>query len=181
MCQSHTGRLTGLWFLPNPAFGLNTNDDDDDDIYIYYKMTWFLVDINTHWGQLNLNLKRRSAILLQVSRFCNILKFEHTLQNFRSSELYLQFDVLWCTEWCCGRSWWTCRIMWRSLDGKYCDVYWPSHFIGMRNFGNQSRRNLTLCVPCIICDVLMTNEMHNSYNQFYSTVFFVYSTRFERI
>ena len=124
-------------------------------------MTWFLVDINTHWGQLNLNLKRRSAILLQVSRFCNILKFEHTLQNFRSSELYLQFDVLWCTEWCCGRSWWTCRIMWRSLDGKYCDVYWPSHFIGMRNFGNQSRRNLTLCVPCIICDVLMTNEIHS--------------------
>jgi hypothetical protein len=31
VCQSHTGRLTGLWFLPKPAFGLNTNDDDDDD------------------------------------------------------------------------------------------------------------------------------------------------------
>ena len=30
MYQSHTGRLTGLWFLPKPAFGLNTNDDDDD-------------------------------------------------------------------------------------------------------------------------------------------------------
>ena len=30
MCQSHTGRLTGLWFLPKPAFGLNTNDDDTD-------------------------------------------------------------------------------------------------------------------------------------------------------
>ena len=29
MCQSHTGRLTGLWFLPKPAFGLNTDDDDD--------------------------------------------------------------------------------------------------------------------------------------------------------
>ena len=29
MCQSHTGRLTGLWFLSKPAFGLNTNDDDD--------------------------------------------------------------------------------------------------------------------------------------------------------
>jgi hypothetical protein len=23
--QSHTGRLTGLWFLPKPAQGLNTN------------------------------------------------------------------------------------------------------------------------------------------------------------
>ena len=32
MCQSHTGRLTGLWFLLKPAFGLNTNDDD----YEYY-------------------------------------------------------------------------------------------------------------------------------------------------
>ena len=30
MCQSHTGRLTGLWFLPKPAFGLNTDDDDDN-------------------------------------------------------------------------------------------------------------------------------------------------------
>ena len=29
VCQSHTGRLTGLWFLPKPAFGLNTNDDDE--------------------------------------------------------------------------------------------------------------------------------------------------------
>ena len=29
MCQSHTGRLTGLWFLPEAAFGLNTNDDED--------------------------------------------------------------------------------------------------------------------------------------------------------
>ena len=28
MCQSHTGRLTGLWFLPKLAFGLNTNDGD---------------------------------------------------------------------------------------------------------------------------------------------------------
>ena len=26
--QSHTGRLTGLWFLPKLAFGLNTNDGD---------------------------------------------------------------------------------------------------------------------------------------------------------
>jgi hypothetical protein len=24
-CQSHTGRLTGIWFLPKPAQGLNTN------------------------------------------------------------------------------------------------------------------------------------------------------------
>ena len=29
MFQSHTGRLTGLWFLPKPAFGLNTDDDDE--------------------------------------------------------------------------------------------------------------------------------------------------------
>jgi hypothetical protein len=25
-CQSHTGRLTGLWFLLTPAQGLNTNE-----------------------------------------------------------------------------------------------------------------------------------------------------------
>ena len=37
MCQSHTGRLTGLWFLPKPAFGLNTTDDD---IYIYIYKTY---------------------------------------------------------------------------------------------------------------------------------------------
>ena len=27
--QSHTGRLTGLWFLPKPAFGLNTNNNNN--------------------------------------------------------------------------------------------------------------------------------------------------------
>ena len=32
-------------------------------------------------------------------------------------------------------------------------------------------RNLTLCVLCIILQCVMTNEMHNSYNQFYSTIF----------
>ena len=30
MCQSHTGRLTGLWFLPKPAFGLNTNNNNNN-------------------------------------------------------------------------------------------------------------------------------------------------------
>ena len=31
MCQSHTGRLTGLWFLPKPAFGLNTNNNNNNN------------------------------------------------------------------------------------------------------------------------------------------------------
>jgi len=26
VCQSHTGHMTGLWFLPSPAFKLNTNE-----------------------------------------------------------------------------------------------------------------------------------------------------------
>ena len=33
MCQSHTGRLTGLWFLPKPAFGLHTNEWMNEWIY----------------------------------------------------------------------------------------------------------------------------------------------------
>ena len=52
MCQSHTGRLTGLWFLPKPAFGLNTNDDD---IYI----------------QKNLN-----CIKLELEKYCQDKTFE---------------------------------------------------------------------------------------------------------
>ena len=36
MCQSRTGRLTGLWFLPKPAFGLNTNNDDDPILYMFH-------------------------------------------------------------------------------------------------------------------------------------------------
>ena len=28
-CQSHTGRLTGLWFLPKLAQGLNTNNNNN--------------------------------------------------------------------------------------------------------------------------------------------------------
>ena len=31
VCQSHTGHMTGLWFLPAQPLRLNTNDDDDDD------------------------------------------------------------------------------------------------------------------------------------------------------
>ena len=34
VCQSHTGHMTGLWFLPTRPLRLNTNDyDDDDDVY----------------------------------------------------------------------------------------------------------------------------------------------------
>ena len=42
MCQSHTGRLTGLWFLPKPAFGLNTNDDG-----VTYDLELFVVQDQT--------------------------------------------------------------------------------------------------------------------------------------
>ena len=28
VCQSHTGHMTGLWFLPTRPLRLNTNDDD---------------------------------------------------------------------------------------------------------------------------------------------------------
>ena len=31
VCQSHTGHMTGLWFLPTRPLRLNINDDDDDD------------------------------------------------------------------------------------------------------------------------------------------------------
>ena len=53
MYQSHTGRLTGLWFLPKPAFGLNTNDDDisyggikDDQLSVAI-MLWNCVQVET--------------------------------------------------------------------------------------------------------------------------------------
>ena len=29
VCQSHTGHMTGLWFLPTRPLRLNTNVDDD--------------------------------------------------------------------------------------------------------------------------------------------------------
>ena len=53
MCQSHTGRLTELWFLPKPAFGLNTNDDDDVlgvalellNLQLYYIKYYLLVNV----------------------------------------------------------------------------------------------------------------------------------------
>ena len=38
MCQSHTGRLTGLWFLPKPTFGLNTNGDGLEGIIRYKRL-----------------------------------------------------------------------------------------------------------------------------------------------
>jgi len=30
--QSHTGRLTGLWFLPKLAQGLNTNNNNNNNV-----------------------------------------------------------------------------------------------------------------------------------------------------
>ena len=35
MCQSYTGHVDELWFLPVRSLRLNTNDDnDDDDVYM---------------------------------------------------------------------------------------------------------------------------------------------------
>jgi hypothetical protein len=33
-CESVTGRLTGLWFLPKPAQGLNTNQSINQSIFL---------------------------------------------------------------------------------------------------------------------------------------------------
>ena len=40
MYQSHTGRLAGLWFLPKPAFRLNTNDDDVLAVRGFFNERW---------------------------------------------------------------------------------------------------------------------------------------------
>ena len=37
VCQSHTGHMTWLWFLPTRPLRLNTNDDDDDDVAYNWK------------------------------------------------------------------------------------------------------------------------------------------------
>jgi len=42
VCQNHTGRVTGLWFLPSPAFRLNTNElinvvtVTQTNLYVFY-------------------------------------------------------------------------------------------------------------------------------------------------
>ena len=61
MCQSHTGRLTGLWFLPKPAFGLNTNDDDD--IYSTVIKPWIILLVNID----AINLKFLQVSMIEVS------------------------------------------------------------------------------------------------------------------
>ena len=35
VCQSHTGHMTGLWFLPARPLRLNTNEWMNEYIYIY--------------------------------------------------------------------------------------------------------------------------------------------------
>ena len=63
MCQSHTGRLTGRWFLPKPAFGLNTNDDDDD--YLSNN----LLDSTNHIESRNTCLQSRITQIVKLSGF----------------------------------------------------------------------------------------------------------------
>ena len=60
MCQSHTGRLTGLWFLPKPAFGLNTNDDDDIYIYIFLVVNR-LLDFSHHGCRFSASSELKSS------------------------------------------------------------------------------------------------------------------------
>ena len=62
MCQSHTGRLTGLWFLPKPAFGLSTNDDDSS--FTTYTYTQQLNTILVH------NCQHTSDDLWTLLCFC---------------------------------------------------------------------------------------------------------------
>ena len=35
VCQSHTGHMTGLWFVPTRPLRLNTNERINEYIYIY--------------------------------------------------------------------------------------------------------------------------------------------------
>ena len=78
MCQSHTGRLTGLWFLPKPAFGLNTNDDDDDH---FFTQTVFSDGSNQS------AVSRGPRVLFQ--RIALLMRFDHTvLKKVLESFLY---------------------------------------------------------------------------------------------
>ena len=82
MCQSHTGRLTGLWFLPKPAFGLNTNE------WMRKQSTWkellsqaipviFLCSSTLH------HYFKRPLIMINLltrSKFCSELTRQRTVE-----------------------------------------------------------------------------------------------------
>ena len=65
MCQSHTGHLTGLWFLPKPAFALNTNDDDE--LHCWLGVTQYVWSLSplTVWGRFDLNSAFSSCLLFR--------------------------------------------------------------------------------------------------------------------
>ena len=42
VCQSHTGHMTGLWFLPTRPLRLNTNEWMNEYIYRFFSRLWIM-------------------------------------------------------------------------------------------------------------------------------------------
>ena len=95
MCQSHTGRLTGLWFLPKPAFGLNTNNNNN---------TWkcrTVIEGNT--GDVGRRGRRRKQLLddLNVTRRYWKVKGETLHRIFRRNVFVRGYGLVRQNKW-----WW---------------------------------------------------------------------------
>ena len=72
VCQSHTGHMTGLWFLPTRPLRLNTNECMCARVYIYiYIYLWmYLIDLTwvtrvVRWGvdMIDVTQDNRSSVV----------------------------------------------------------------------------------------------------------------------
>ena len=65
VCQSHTGHMTGLWFLPTRPLRLYT-DDDDDDMYIYIYNIYRIVKEKFCFNQCDFYLNTQTHLYLHA-------------------------------------------------------------------------------------------------------------------
>ena len=91
VCQSHTGHMTGLWFLPTRPLRLNTNEWMNERKYIDIRLPmWHFSQYVAHFCY---RLKPNFTWLFVVARIPYLLAQFTPSRNSRSED-----DALWQTE-----------------------------------------------------------------------------------
>ena len=106
VCQSHTGHMTGLWFLPARPIRLNTNEWNSLYGYSYPKIMWLKMD---EWKVLQWTVEyvlisvTVGTLLLRLSFLMMIFWFQHQKFACIMYEMSASSLPLQCMKACIAR------------------------------------------------------------------------------